>query len=236
MRWIEPQPELEFELPPGRKVEQLAVFAFDNPLGQITDWAIRVGYIALFAIIFSETGLMLGFFLPGDSLLVTAGLFAARGEFDIRVIIPLLIVAAVSGNTTGYTIGRRAGRPLFDRPQSRLFRRDHLLKTQAFYDKYGGITIILAQFMPFARTFAPVVSGVAAMPYRRFATFNVTGAVLWITSMSLVGYFLGRSIPGIEKHIEYVVAIVVIASVLPLVIKYTQHKLKQRREAGTAGK
>jgi len=217
-------------------VEQLAVFAFDNPLGQITDWAIRVGYIALFAIIFSETGLMLGFFLPGDSLLVTAGLFAARGEFDIRVIIPLLIVAAVSGNTTGYTIGRRAGRPLFDRPQSRLFRRDHLLKTQAFYDKYGGITIILAQFMPFARTFAPVVSGVAAMPYRRFATFNVTGAVLWITSMSLVGYFLGRSIPGIEKHIEYVVATVVIVSVLPLVIKYTQHKLKQRREAGMAGK
>lgn len=217
-------------------MEQLAVFAFDNPLGQITDWAIRVGYIALFAIIFSETGLMLGFFLPGDSLLVTAGLFAARGEFDIRVIIPLLIVAAVSGNTTGYTIGRRAGRPLFDRPQSRLFRRDHLLKTQAFYDKYGGITIILAQFMPFARTFAPVVSGVAAMPYRRFATFNVTGAVLWITSMSLVGYFLGRSIPGIEKHIEYVVATVVIVSVLPLVIKYTQHKLKQRREAGMAGK
>jgi len=217
-------------------VEQLAVFAFDNPLGQITDWAIRVGYIALFAIIFSETGLMLGFFLPGDSLLVTAGLFAARGEFDIRVIIPLLIVAAVSGNTTGYTIGRRAGRPLFDRPQSRLFRRDHLVKTQAFYDKYGGITIILAQFMPFARTFAPVVSGVAAMPYRRFATFNVTGAILWITSMSLVGYFLGRSIPGIEKHIEYVVAIVVIVSVLPLVIKYTQHKLKQRRETGMAGK
>lgn len=217
-------------------MEQLAVFAFDNPLGQITDWAIRVGYIALFAIIFSETGLMLGFFLPGDSLLVTAGLFAARGEFDIRVIIPLLIVAAVSGNTTGYTIGRRAGRPLFDRPQSRLFRRDHLVKTQAFYDKYGGITIILAQFMPFARTFAPVVSGVAAMPYRRFATFNVTGAILWITSMSLVGYFLGKSIPGIEKHIEYVVAIVVIVSVLPLVIKYTQHKLKQRRETGMAGK
>jgi membrane-associated protein len=217
-------------------VEQLAVFALDSPLGQITDWAIRVGYVALFAIIFSETGLMLGFFLPGDSLLVTAGLFAARGEFDIRVVIPLLMVAAISGNTTGYTIGRKAGRPLFDRPQSRFFRRDHLVKTQAFYDKYGGITIILAQFMPFARTFAPVVSGVAEMPYRRFATFNVTGAVLWITSMSLTGYFLGRSIPGIEKHIEYVVAIVVFASVLPLLIKYTQHKLKQRRAAGMGGK
>lgn len=217
-------------------MEQLAVFALDSPLGQITDWAIRVGYVALFAIIFSETGLMLGFFLPGDSLLVTAGLFAARGEFDIRVVIPLLMVAAISGNTTGYTIGRKAGRPLFDRPQSRFFRRDHLVKTQAFYDKYGGITIILAQFMPFARTFAPVVSGVAEMPYRRFATFNVTGAVLWITSMSLTGYFLGRSIPGIEKHIEYVVAIVVFASVLPLLIKYTQHKLKQRRAAGMGGK
>lgn len=204
------------------------VALINSPLGDITDWAIKVGYLALFGIIFSETGLMLGFFLPGDSLLVTAGLFAARGEFDISILVPLLIVAAISGNTTGYTIGRRAGRPLFDRPQSRFFRRDHLLKTQAFYEKYGGMTIILAQFMPFARTFAPVVAGVAEMPYKRFATFNITGAVLWITSMTLIGYFLARTIPGIEKHIEYVIAIVVFISILPMLIKYVQYRLKAR--------
>jgi len=179
---------------------------------------------------------MLGFFLPGDSLLVTAGLFASRGELDIWILIPLLIVAAISGNSTGYAIGRRAGRPLFDRPQSKLFRRDHLLKTQGFYEKYGGMTIILAQFMPFARTFAPVVAGVAEMPYRRFAMFNITGAMLWIGSMTLIGYFLGRTIPGIEKHIEYVIATVVFVSILPMVIKYLQHKLKQKRAATGMGR
>ncbi len=209
-------------------MEQLAALIFNSPLSDITDWAIKVGYVALFGIIFAETGLMLGFFLPGDSLLVTAGLFAARGEFDIRILIPLLMVAAISGNSTGYTIGRRAGRPLFERPQSKLFRRDHLLKTQAFYEKHGGVTIIFAQFMPFARTFAPIVAGVAEMPYRRFATFNITGAICWIGSMTLIGYFLGRTIPGIEKHIEYVIVVVVFISILPMLIKYLQHKIKTR--------
>jgi membrane-associated protein len=212
-------------------LEHLVALIYNSPLSEITDWAIKVGYVALFGIIFSETGLMLGFFLPGDSLLVTAGLFAARGELDIWILVPLLIIAAISGNTTGYTIGRRAGRPLFDRPQSKLFRRDHLIKTQAFYEKYGGMTIIFAQFMPFARTFAPVVAGVAEMPYKRFATFNITGAFLWILTMTLIGYFLGRTIPGIEKHIEYVIAIVVFVSILPMLIKYVQHRIKQRRNA-----
>ena len=217
-------------------MDQFAAAIFTSPLSEITDWAIKVGYVALFGIIFSETGLMLGFFRPGDSLLVTAGLFAARGELDIWILIPLLLVAAISGNTTGYAIGRKAGRPLFDRPQSKIFRRDHLIKTHAFYEKYGGITIILAQFMPFARTFAPVVAGVAEMPYRRFATFNIAGAVLWIPGMTLIGYFLGRTIPGIEKHIEYVIAIVVFASILPMLIKYAQHKMKQRRVAAGVSK
>jgi membrane-associated protein len=213
-------------------LEHLATVILNNPLSEITDWAIKVGYVALFAIIFSETGLMVGFFLPGDSLLVTAGLFAATtGKLDIFILIPLLIVAAASGNSTGYAIGRKAGPPLFNRPQSKFFRRDHLLKTKAFYEKYGGLTLILAQFMPFARTFAAVVAGVAEMPYRRFAMFNITGAILWITSMLCIGYFLGRSIPGIERHIEYVIVAVVFISILPMLIKYAQHKLKQRRVA-----
>ncbi len=129
-------------------------------LEEIIVWG---GYIGLFAIIFSETGLLVGFFLPGDSLLVTAGLFAARGELDIVLLNLLLIVAAIAGGAVGYLIGLRAGHALFNRPQSRFFRRDHLLKTKEFYDRYGGVTIILARFMPFARTFAPVVAGAAEM-------------------------------------------------------------------------
>lgn len=194
-------------------------------LEEIVIWG---GYIGLFAIVFSETGLLIGFFLPGDSLLVTAGLFAARGQLDIVWLIVLLCVAAIAGDATGYFIGLRAGHALYNKPQSRWFRRDHLIKTREFYDKYGGITIVLARFMPFARTFAPVVAGVAEMKYRRFALFNITGGIGWVTSMTLTGYFLGRSIPGIERHIEYVIAVVIFFSILPLIIKYLQHRFGKK--------
>ena len=195
-------------------------------LEEIVVWG---GYVGLCAIIFSETGLLVGFFLPGDSLLVTAGLYAAAtGKLDVELLIPLLILAAISGNAVGYLIGLRAGHALYNRPQSRFFRRDQLLKTREFYERYGGITIVMAQFMPFARTFAPVVAGIAEMKYRRFAMFNVGGAIGWITSMVLIGYYLGRSIPGIERHIEYVIAAVVFVSVLPLIYKYIQHRMKKQ--------
>jgi len=196
-------------------------------LEEIVIWG---GYLGLFAIVYSETGLLIGFFLPGDSLLVTAGLFAARGELDIVLLNVLLSIAAITGDATGYFIGLRTGHALYNRPQSRLFRRDHLLKTKEFYEKYGGITIILARFMPFARTFAPVVAGVAEMKYRRFAMFNMVGGVGWVMSMTLIGYFLGRLIPGIEKKIEYVIAIVILLSILPLIYKYLQHKRAKKSE------
>lgn len=203
-------------------------------LEEIVVWG---GYAGLFAIIFAETGLLIGFFLPGDSLLVTAGLFAARGQLDITLLNLLLCLAAVSGDAVGYTIGLRAGHALFNRPQSRFFRRDHLLKTKAFYDKYGGITIVMARFMPFARTFAPVVAGIAEMKYRRFALFNIAGGIGWVASMTLTGYFLGLTIPGIEKHIEYVIAVIVLVSLLPMIIKYVQHRVEQRRAAtGPSGR
>jgi membrane-associated protein len=197
-------------------------------LEEIVIWG---GYIGLFAIIFSETGLLIGFFLPGDSLLVTAGLFAARGQLDIVLLIVLLCVAAITGNATGYMIGLKAGHSLYNRPQSRWFRRDHLLKTKEFYEKYGGITIVLAQFIPFARTFAPVVAGIAEMKYRRFALFNVFGAIFWVTSMTLTGYFLGRAIPGIEHNIEYVIIIVIAISVSPLIVKYLLHRFGKKKPA-----
>ena len=144
-----------------------------------------VGFIGIVAIIFAETGLLIGFFLPGDSLLITAGLFAAKGDLSIVVLIPSLIVAAIVGNATGYAIGKHTGVALYSRPNSLLFRREHLKMTQDYYAQHGGKTIVLAQFIPILRTFAPVVAGVAEMGYRKFAAYNVVGAVCWITSMKI---------------------------------------------------
>ncbi|MBP1633564.1 MAG: dedA [Acidobacteria bacterium] len=181
-----------------------------------------VGLFGIVFIIFAETGLMVGFFLPGDSLLVTAGLFAARGDLDVAWLIPSLMLAAVTGNATGYYIGRRAGRALYSRPNSFFFRRQHLIRTREFYERHGGKTITLAQFMPIVRTFAPVVAGAAEMTYRRFATFNILGAILWINSMILTGYYLGRVIPQAEldKRIHLIIAGVIFLSLLPGIVAY----------------
>jgi membrane-associated protein len=183
-----------------------------------------VGLYGLIFIVFAETGLMVGFFLPGDSLLVTAGLFAARGDLNITTLIPCLLCGAIVGNATGYFIGHKAGQALYSRPNSFFFRREHLIRTHAFYERHGGKTIVLAQFMPIVRTFAPVVAGAAGMSYRRFAAFNVVGAVLWITSMSLTGYFLGLAVPGLEKRIHLVVAAVILLSLLPALVGWVRSK------------
>jgi membrane-associated protein len=188
---------------------------------ELVRWA---GYPGMTLIVFSETGLMVGFFLPGDSMLVTAGLFASQGIFNILWLNLLLICAAVTGNATGYLIGKKSGPALYSKEDSRFFKRNHLIKTREFYEKYGGITIIMAQFMPFARTFAPVVAGIAEMPYMRFAGFNLIGAVSWVMSMTLIGYFLGSVIPGIDKHIELVIIAIIFISLLPGIIKYLQVK------------
>ena len=189
------------------------------------------GLIGIVAIVFAETGLMVGFFLPGDSLLVTAGLFAARGDLDIAWLIPLLILAATCGNATGYWIGYRAGRALYGRPNSFFFRRQHLIRTHEFYQRHGGKTIVLAQFMPIVRTFAPVVAGAAEMTYRRFAMFNVVGAIVWVTSMTLTGYFLGRTVPNIDKNIHIVVAAVILLSLCPGFYAWGRARLRARAAA-----
>ena len=190
-----------------------------------------VGFYGCIAIIFAETGLLIGFFLPGDSLLITAGLFAARGDLDIWALIPALIVAAIVGNATGYWIGKRTGKALYSRPDSLLFRREHVRMTRDYYDRHGGKTVVLAQFIPILRTFAPVVAGVGEMGYRRFAGYNVLGAILWITSMTLAGYTLGSMVPNIEERIHYVVALVIAVSLLPPAIAW----LRSRRGADIAG-
>jgi len=186
---------------------------------------IRIGGLyGMILVIFSETGLMVGFFLPGDSLLVTAGLFAAKGDLNIATLVPSLIAAAICGNTTGYFIGNRAGKALYSRPNSLLFRREHLIRTHEFYERHGGKTIILAQFMPIVRTFAPVVAGAAEMGYRRVIMFNVVGAIIWIGSMTLTGYYLGRLVPNIESRIHIVIAVVIFISLLPAIIAWLKSK------------
>jgi membrane-associated protein len=186
---------------------------------------IRIGGLAgLILVVFAETGLMVGFFLPGDSLLVTAGLFAARGDLDILWLNLALALAAVVGDATGYWIGLRAGQTLYNRPNSFFFRREHLVKTHEFYERHGGKTIVIARFMPIIRTFAPVVAGAASMTYRRFAAYNVVGGIAWVLSMTLTGYFLGRTIPNIEKNIHLVVAVVIFLSLLPGIIAYLRER------------
>lgn len=187
-----------------------------------------VGFPGLMFIIFAETGLMVGFFLPGDSLLVTAGVFAAGGWLDIYWLAPALMASAIFGNSSGYLIGRKAGQALYNRPNSFFFRREHLIRTHEFYERHGGKTIILAQFMPIVRTFAPVVAGAAGMEYRRFITFNVVGAVLWINSMLFTGFFLVRLVPGLEKRIDLVVAVVIFLSLLPGIIAWLKSRLSSK--------
>lgn len=179
-----------------------------------------VGLIGLIVIVYAETGLLVGFFLPGDSLLITAGLFAARGEFDIVTLNLVLIAAAIAGDATGYWIGRRAGLALYSRPDSWIFRREHLRITREYYERHGGKTIVIARFAPILRTFAPVVAGVGQMGYRKFATYNVVGAIAWIMSMTVIGYSLGNLVPNIESRIHLVIAGVIAVSLLPPAIAW----------------
>ncbi len=177
-----------------------------------------VGYLGLIGIIFAESGLFFGFFLPGDSLLLTAGLLASHGELEIWILLLTLPVAAVLGDNVGYWFGKKTGPPIFSRENSLLFRRKNLLAAKAFYEKHGGKTIVLARFMPFIRTFAPIVAGAVQMPYRRFFSFNILGGMLWAVGVTLAGYFLGATIPGIDRYFLLIVLGVIFVSALPSLI------------------
>ncbi len=199
-------------------------------LNSLLTWG---GYPVLMAIIFAETGLLVGFFLPGDSLLVTAGALVNHGlvnPFELSTFGNLLLmnavlfVMAVVGDAVGYWIGYKTGPLIFKRDQSFLFRKDHLVATQKFYEKHGGKTIILARFMPIVRTFAPVVAGVGEMEYRRFVAFNVVGGALWVWGTCLLGYSLGHAIPDIDRHIHLVIVVVVFLSILPAIVEYVRSR------------
>jgi membrane-associated protein len=180
-------------------------------------------YALLAGVVFAETGLLVGLFLPGDSLLFTVGVVAGAGELDIVSICALLVAASILGDQSGYFLGYRTGPSIFRRPDSLIFKQEYVTRTQAFYEKHGGKTLIYAKFVPIVRTFAPFMAGVGRMRYRRFFSFNVFGGIGWVLSMTLAGYFLGE-VPIIRQNFEKVVIAIVLVSVLPMVIHYLRSR------------
>ena len=190
-----------------------------------------VGVIGLFVVIFAETGLLIGFFLPGDSLLVLAGLVAAVGakssidvHINLAVVLVGLFIAATAGAQTGYLIGRKAGPTLFNRPKSRLFKPAHVDKAQRYFDHYGAKTVMIARFVPIVRTFANPMAGVAKMDPRKFATFNVIGAAVWTVGVTMLGWVLGKTIPSAEDHLLVIEGIIIALSLLPIGYEVLRHR------------
>ncbi len=185
-------------------------FGFDLP--QLIQ---SIGYVGIFAIVFAESGLFFGFFFPGDSLLLTAGLLATRNIFDIYILIPMIFIAAVLGDNVGYWFGARVGPPIFNRPGSRFFKRENLLKAKEFYDRHGAITVTAARFIPFIRTFAPIVAGAVSMEYRTFFLFNLLGGVVWGIGVTLLGFALGTLFGSIEGIDSYFTLLVIAFFIIP---------------------
>jgi membrane-associated protein len=211
---------------------------FLNPK-YLIDWMLAFlgGYVyfGLWFIIFAETGLAVGFFLPGDSLLVVSGLFAAANKLNVVLVMIAFFLGSVMGDSTGYWTGRVMGKTLFNRESSRIFKPSRVEKAHTFFEKYGVKTVVLARFVPIVRTFAPLVVGAAKMPYPKFLFFSVIGGLLWITSMVLAGYFLGGVIENalgikLEDHIEKVVIVVVFLSLLPPIIEFLRHKFGKKHD------
>jgi membrane-associated protein len=193
------------------------------------------GLLGLVAVIFAETGMLVGFFLPGDSLLVTAGIFCTSANptghplLNVVAVCVFVSLAAVAGDTAGYWIGAKSGPALFTRDDSLLFKKRYLIRTQEFYDHHGGKTIILARFIPIIRTFAPVVAGIGQMRYRRFLSFNVFGGIGWVVSMTLLGYALATVWPSITKHIDKLIIVIIFVSLLPAIISWLRERAVKRQ-------
>lgn len=194
-----------------------------------------VGYIGVFAVVFVESGLLVGFFFPGDSLLFTAGFLASQGFLNINLLVLGCFAAAVSGDSVGYYLGHKFGHRIFNKEDSFFFHKDHLLKAQAFYEKHGGKAIILARFMPVVRTFAPIVAGVGSMSYPRFLFFNIFGGLLWAMGVTLAGYFLGNMIPDVDKYLLPIISLIIIASISPGLYHALKDKKTRVSILNTAG-
>lgn len=190
-----------------------------------------IGYFGLFAVIFAETGLFLGFFFPGDSLLFVAGVLAAQGFFSLPLLLVGLFLSAFVGNSVGYWFGGYVGPKIFAREDSLLFKKSHLLKAQQFYEKHGPKTIVLARFIPIVRTFAPIVAGVAKMHYGTFALYNFVGALLWSVGLTTLAYYLGSLVENIDHYLLPIVVLIIFLSVLPGVFEYWRDRRETKRQA-----
>ena len=186
------------------------------------------GLAGVAAIVFAESGLLIGLFLPGDSLLFTAGILAAAGKLNLWLLLPTAFLAAAAGDSFGYAFGRRTGPALFRRDDARLFRRRQLDRAREFYARRGASTIVLARFIPYVRTFAPIVAGAAGMPYRRFVTFNLVGALLWGVGVTVAGYTLGRTIPSIDRYLLPAIAVIVVISLVPMAWEVVRSRRRAR--------
>lgn len=198
----------------------------------LTELIKTIGLLGVFGIVFAESGLLIGFFLPGDSLLFTAGFLASQGFINIWLLSLGSFIAAVVGDSVGYAFGHKIGKRLFQRENSLLFHKDNLLKAEAFYEKHGGKTIILARFMPIIRTFAPIVAGMGNMRYHSFLSYNIIGGFLWAIGLNLGGYILGNTIPNVDRYLLPIILLIIIISILPSVIhilKVPQHRNELRR-------
>lgn len=189
------------------------------------------GTVLVCLIVFVETGMFVGFFLPGDSLLVTAGVFAGAGHLKLASLLSLVTLCAIAGDQLGYFIGHKAGQGLYSRPDSRFFKRKYLEEAHEFYEHYGGKTVIMARFLPIIRTFCPPVAGAARMSYRRYLTYDILGGFLWVWGMVLVGYTLGRTVPNVDKKIHYIIAGVIVVSFLPAAFHAWQRSKKSHSAA-----
>lgn len=197
----------------------------------LSDLVKTVGYLGVFAIVFAESGLFFGFFLPGDSLLFTAGLLASQGFFNFPLLITICVIGAILGDSVGYWFGHKVTRALFSRPSSRFFRKDHLSKAHDFYEKHGAKTIILARFIPIIRTFAPIVAGISAMTYRKFLSYNIIGALIWGVGVTALGYTLGNVFPNIDRFLFPIILVIIALSVSPGLYHYASNRRHANRKS-----
>lgn len=188
-----------------------------------------VSYIGIFFILFAESGLFFGFFLPGDSLLFTAGFLASKGILNIYLLLPLTFIAAVLGDNVGYWFGKKIGPKIFSKEHSLFFSKSHVEKAQAFYEKHGSKTIILARFVPAVRTFAPIVAGVGKMHYETFFFYNIVGGLLWAVGVSLLGFFLGSAIPDVDKYLLPIIFLIILLSVSPGVLQFLKSESNRKK-------
>ncbi len=193
----------------------------------LIEYIVAFGYVAIFITVFAESGFLLGFFLPGESMLFTVGILASQGLFNIWILVPMTIIAAILGDSFGYWTGKYFGPRLFNRPDSFFFKKEYITKTEHFYQKYGPKTIILARFVPIVRTFAPIMAGVGKMPYNVFVRYNVVGAFIWAGGFLLLSYYIGSVIPGIENYLTPIILGIIFLSLLPIVYEFIQAKRKK---------